>query len=152
MKKLDLTGWAALSEIVGTVAIVVSLLFVAYTIERNTAIMQSTNDNFLHEADDRYLTDLILNPDFASIVLRFRNNEELSGVDQIRYNNYRIRELSMWEQAYDRHKDGLLSDEKWTTWNRGLALNTKRNIPKELWANQRVYYGEDFAMHVDAIY
>ena len=152
MKKLDLTEWAALSEIVGTVAIVVSLLFVAYTVERNTAIMQSTNDNYLYEADDRYITDLVLNADLASIVVRYRNNEELSPVDRMRYNRYRGRELSMWEQAHDRHKDGLLSDEKWTMWNRAFAGNMKTNVTKERWASQRDIYGEDFGMVVDAMY
>ena len=36
MERLKLTEWAALAEIIGTVAIVVSLLFVGYSINRNT--------------------------------------------------------------------------------------------------------------------
>ena len=47
MKRLTLPEWAAIADIVGTVAVVVSLLFLAHTIEQNTAVTQSANDNFL---------------------------------------------------------------------------------------------------------
>ncbi len=36
MSMFDLAGWAALAEIVATVAVVLSLLLVAYSIKRNT--------------------------------------------------------------------------------------------------------------------
>jgi hypothetical protein len=45
MRKLDLQEWSAVAEIVGTVGIVISLLFVAYTVNRNTIELRSTNEN-----------------------------------------------------------------------------------------------------------
>ncbi len=36
MKKLDLTGLAAIAEVIGTIGIVVSLIFVAYSVNSNT--------------------------------------------------------------------------------------------------------------------
>ncbi len=36
MNALDLSGWAALAEIVASVGVVLSLLLVAYSIKRNT--------------------------------------------------------------------------------------------------------------------
>jgi len=54
MKKLDLTDWAAAAEIVGTVAVVVSLLFVGMNIKQNTAAVQAMNDNVLYEMTDTF--------------------------------------------------------------------------------------------------
>ena len=45
MKRLALPEWAALAEIIGTVAIIASLLFVAYEINRNTLVLQGTGEN-----------------------------------------------------------------------------------------------------------
>ena len=39
MKKANLSNWAAISETVGAIAVVVSLLFVAYSINQNTAAL-----------------------------------------------------------------------------------------------------------------
>ena len=47
MSMLDLSSWAALAEIVATVAVVLSLLLVAYSIKRNTDEMETANSNFL---------------------------------------------------------------------------------------------------------
>lgn len=47
MARLKLTEWAASAEIIGTVAIVVSMLFVGYSINRNTKEMQAVNENYL---------------------------------------------------------------------------------------------------------
>jgi len=58
---LDLAGWAALAEIVATVAVVLSLLLVAYSIKRNTDEMEQKEtltdvERFQYVAfQDRYL-------------------------------------------------------------------------------------------------
>ena len=103
MKKLTLPEWAAFAEIVGTIAVVVSLLFLAYTIEQNTAVMQSVNDNFLYELDDRLQADIVLTEDLATILLKHYNGEELSDTDELRIRRHGIRQISAWELAFDRH-------------------------------------------------
>jgi len=42
MGKPDLTKWAAISEIVASTGVIVSLLFLAYSIRENTVVIQST--------------------------------------------------------------------------------------------------------------
>jgi len=58
MKKLDLTEWAAISEILGTTAVIASLIFVAYTVDRNTVVMQAANDNFQYQIQDERARDI----------------------------------------------------------------------------------------------
>ena len=94
MKRLTLPEWAAIADIVGTVAVVVSLLFLAHTIEQNTAVTQSANDNFLYELDDRQQADVDLTEDLATILLKHYNGEELSGIDEFRVRRQVIRQLS----------------------------------------------------------
>ncbi len=62
MNMLDLSSWAALAEIVATVAVVLSLLLVAYSIKRNTDEMETANSNFfislMHKLRVTYLETL----------------------------------------------------------------------------------------------
>jgi hypothetical protein len=65
------------------------------------------------------------------------------------------RYLNLWEMAYDRHRDGLMSAAKWNTWSQAMeaeATYPPTGMPEETWEGGRVTYGEEFARYVDAIY
>ena len=44
-------------EILGTIAVVISLLFVAHSINLNTTVLQSLNDNLLYDYDNLRIDD-----------------------------------------------------------------------------------------------
>lgn len=46
-EKLSLTEWAAVGELIATLGIVISLLFVAYSINRNTEVNQASTENLI---------------------------------------------------------------------------------------------------------
>jgi hypothetical protein len=131
MRKLGLSEWASLAEIVATVAVVISLLFVVISLERNTATMQAINDNFIYELQYARTRDIVSSPGMASIYVKHRNGEELSAEEQERFFWDKMQELSTWELAFNRHRDGLFSTE---------------------WEEVRDFYLEDFQNHVDAVY
>ena len=79
---LELSEWAAISEIVATVSIVVSLLLVAYSIKRNTDEMESSNANFLYELDEKISGDLSRDPGLASILVKVARKEALSDIEK----------------------------------------------------------------------
>ncbi len=79
MAKRNLAEWAAVSEIIGTLAVVISLLFVAFNISQNTRVMQAANDNFLYETQNAILNTVVESSEFASIYLKHLND---GGVDR----------------------------------------------------------------------
>ncbi len=152
MKRLDLTGWAAIAEIVGTVAVVVSLLFVAHSVNRNTSVMQSVNDNFIYQLQDERVRDIVSDSELASIIVKFRHNEDISEVELERILWQKYRELNMWELAFVRHNDGLYSAEQWHIWNRYFDVGFTAEFPEERWTDVKEWYRDDFVKHVDAVY
>jgi hypothetical protein len=48
LRKPSLSEWAAIGELVGTFAVFVSLLFVVYSINQNTAAIQGSTENIRH--------------------------------------------------------------------------------------------------------
>ena len=153
MKKRDLVEWAAVSDILETVAVVASLLFVAFTVSQNTAVLQSVNDNFVYQIQDARVGDIATNPELASIDIKVRNNEEVSEIEKHRILSQHLRELNMWELAYVRHRQGLYSLEQWNAWNGYYVSDLVDKLPEEWWAEVRPWYrGDGFAQLVDAAY
>jgi hypothetical protein len=74
MKNRNLAEWAAISDILETVAVVASLIFVAYSVNRNTLVMQSASDTFVYQIQDERVRDIANSSELASIELKVRNN------------------------------------------------------------------------------
>ena len=152
MRKLNLIEWAAVSEIIGTAAIVISLVFVAYSVNQNTAVLQAANDNFLYETQFARARDIVSSPGMASIYAKRRRNEELSAEEQERFYWDKLQELGGWELAFNRHRDGVFSTVLWEGWDNYYVVEFTNQFPVESWAEARHFYAEDFKSHVDAVY
>ena len=155
LKKSDLVTWASVAEIIGTIAVVVSLLFVAYSVNRNSAVLQSLNDNLLYDYDNLVLDDIVHDPSFAAILVKRHNNETLSQVEMVRFATHKSRQLNMWELAHDRYYEGLFPEDKWLGWNTTLANVVTQGadkLPEDEWISIRQEYGPEFASLVDAAY
>ena len=152
MKKRGLVEWAAISDIFETIAVVASLLFVAYTVNKNSTVLQSVNDNFVYQIQDQRVGDIANSAELASIEIKVRNNEEISEIDKHRMLSQHLRELNMWELAYVRHRQGLYSTEQWNAWNGYYAMDLVDKLPEDWWAEVKPWYGEGFRQLVDAAY
>ncbi len=75
MSELNLIEWAAVSEIIGTAAIIISLVFVAYSVNQNTAAMQAGNDDFIYELQYARARDIVSSPGMASIYVKNREGK-----------------------------------------------------------------------------
>ncbi len=152
MKKLDLSGWAALAEVIGTVAIVFSLLLVAYNIKRNTQEMETSNSNFLYQLDQQISADLSRNVGLATIFVKMQQQEALSDIEKFQYVNVQERYLTEWEIAWTQYKSGSLAFVDWRDWDQYLSYSVTDALPNEWWIDIRSNYKPEFAEHVDDKY
>ena len=152
MGKRNLSEWAAIAEIVGTVAVVASLLLVAYNLGQNTKVLRASNDNVLYQMQDTILSAYVDDASLASIFIKQQKNEELTEVEYLRIWNQHFRDLNMWELAYIRHQEGLFPSDQWNAWNKAYSTQFTSEFPEEWWAETRIWFRDDFAIHVDAVY
>ena len=54
MRKLTLSEWASIGELVGTFAVFVSLVFLVYSVKQNTAAIQGSNENILFDGSEHH--------------------------------------------------------------------------------------------------
>ena len=155
MRKLSLQDWSAIAEIIGTVGIVISLLFVAYTVNRNTIELRATNENFQVQMNDAIIADLLSHTDVLSIVDKRDNGKELTQVENWGMTVFTTRQLNLWEMAFYRHHDGLFSPESWGAVNEGYAsglIDGFSACDKKCWEFHKIGFGVEFVRHVDAEY
>jgi hypothetical protein len=152
MKKLNLKRWAAMAEIFESVAVIVSLIFVAYSVNRNTLVLQTASDRFVYQIQDERVRDIANNSELATLELKVRNNEEVSEVEKHRILSQHLREINMWELAYVQYNQGMYSPDQWMAWNTYYGIDLTAKLPKKWWEEVRFWYGEDFRGHVDAVY
>lgn len=155
MKKLTLTEWAAAGEIVGTVAVVVSLLFVAYSINRNTEAMQASSENILFERHTDLANYFMTDPSLAELMVKQRTgDDELSETEAIRWEKYELNMLDLWSLAHSRYQRQLLSEDQWLTWDRyftHMFSNEAEAISEGRWEELQYGFDTGFWDHVGVV-
>jgi hypothetical protein len=154
VKNFTLTEWAAAGEIVGTVAVVISLLFVAYSINRNTDATQASSENILFERHTELANQFMLDPTLAELMVKRRNgNTDLTEVEVIRWEKYELNMLDIWALAHSRYKRELLSEDQWETWDRyftHMFSKESEAISKERWEGLQYGFETKYWEHVGA--
>jgi hypothetical protein len=150
--KADIRLLAAAAEIVASVAIVASLIFVVVSLNQNTAALQSINDNLIYELQDARLADTSNNAELADLVVKTRAGEVLSEAEQLRIEYWVLRELNLWELAFSRHREGMMPPSQWISWDESFKDFVISRLPEETWKGYRTGYGEEFKKHVDDAY
>jgi hypothetical protein len=149
---LDLSGWAALAEIIASFAVVLSLLLVAYSIKRNTGEMETANSNFLYQLEAQIGGDLSRDVRLATMFLKMEQKEALTDVEKIQYVAFQERYLGLLEIAWTQYKSGSLAFIDWRDWDKYLSEFVTDGLPKEWWIGCRSGYKPEFADHMDSKY
>ena len=152
MRSVDWQKWAAISEVFGTIAVVVSLIFVGISIRQNTAVVQANQQNLLYELTDNWFSDRLTNPELYEIELRALDSQNLTDVERLRYSELIYRAMNVWENAYFKHENGFLSDEQYQAFHDANVNWVECCAPRWTWGEIKDDFRSDFVKLVDAIY
>lgn len=152
MKPRNVTEWAAIAELVGTAAVIVSLVFVGYSVRQNTAALQGATENLIFERHTALSMQFMLDPTLAEILVKMRGEDpHLSDVEALRWEKYQLNLLDIWALAFNRHENELLADSEWTAWDRYFIETFSRQaeaIGEQRWKELAYAYDADFWAHV----
>jgi hypothetical protein len=152
MKKVDLAGWAAIAEIIGTVAVVASLLFVGLSVQQNTTAFRAENDNVMYQLTDSWWQEFIVTPELNLLYDKQSRGESLSFTETEMVLSHSTRLLNNWELAFARYDDGLMPSKQWDMWHRSHSEMLDYYVTREYWNSNRSTFATDFASYVDAIF
>jgi hypothetical protein len=149
-------NWEAISaigQIVGAIAVVISVLYLAREVRRNAratrfAAMRSTLDAF-----NRLAEQIAEHPDVAEVWIRgVYDYESLEGVDRTRFNSRMHQIFRNVEDAYHQHLDGHLDPRVW----RGIEVvmreaNTAPGVQAWWRSHSHWFGGEEFAKFINQL-
>ncbi len=142
----------AVGEVLGALAVVVTLGYLAIQMRQNTAALRISNENFLIERQDAIIATLVTDPSLAALAVKHDRQEELTDVEHVRMWNQYFRDLLMWELAYNRLKEGHFSEAHWRDWDNAYSKQFVEEFPPSWWEEARPWLTDDFSDYVDALY
>jgi hypothetical protein len=111
---LKKANWREIAELVGIVAIVISLFLVAYELRQNTiASRQQAAATYAASARD---LDLFVSGDseISSIVFKSITRQDLSPEENFRLSNFYRSVLRTWQDTHYQYVSETLDDEIWS--------------------------------------
>lgn len=134
MTKLKLRDAAAIAEIVATFGVIVSLLFVAFTINKNTHEVRAGHSNVLFESTRQVELAVGSDAEWSRIVHQVRSGDAaLSSEEQFRYDIYTAAMLDLWDQLISRHDAGLFDETTFAGWDDYFESWCRRHLKKSDW-------------------
>ena len=141
---MNKASWRDTAELVGILAIVMSLFLVAYELRQNTvASRQQAAATYAASARD---LDLFVagNSEISAAVLKNITNQNLSPEERFRLNNLYRSVLRNWQDTHYQYLSGTLDDELWDA-ERRFMKEILRNVGFEsFWKENRNLYTDRF--------
>jgi len=146
----SLATWVAVAQLAGSVAVILSLVYVASEFRRSQALSSSQIEDRLYARVLEMNRMMIEVPELASIVSRANRAEELSPSDSLRFLAFEHIWYDSWETAYDGFHDDILEAEAWGEWD-DWFVQASRQRPRAGWVRNRMNFTGDFGRYVDGI-
>ncbi len=110
MRKLKLSEWAQLAEIVGAFAVVLSLLYVGYQIQLSTAESRNDSIQAITARDEQIALTYVSSETVGIAFFKVIRGEELSQRENGVMANMLFAHLRVLEDTYNKYRQGYLEE------------------------------------------
>lgn len=146
----NLQRWSLVAEIVGALAVVVSIVYLTIEVQRNTSAIQSQTSQGLLEMANETNQLLSLTPEMAELFMRAQTEYELlTPAEHLRWRRWVNSELNIWEHAFHSHAKGTLDDAMWVGYDVSYRAMFCSDSANRIWREIQTFYGADFREHVN---
>lgn len=122
MKRPSLSTLADLSQVIGAVAIVVSLIYVGKELNANTAAVQAASLQSITNSSSASMLSIVENADMADIRLRGdADPAQLEGAERLRYVLYQRQMWFHFQNVWTQWRLGTISDDVWGGYHRVIC-------------------------------
>ncbi len=147
----SLQEYALAAEIIGAVAVVVSLIYVGASVNQNTNALMVANHQAL-VAMDQSTTDWLKDPEFASTMdIASDEADQLSSVQKRQLYSYYAGKLNAWEFAFLTHENEMMADNIWIGWDAHYRTVLNAEAVRNFWQLDRESWSPAFKRYVDSI-
>ena len=149
--KKSLEEYALAAEIIGAIAVVISLIYVGTSVSQNTNAIQVSNHQALI-ALDMDKNDWLRDPEFAAIhEIATEDLGSLSPVQWIQYSTFVANTFNVWEFAFFTHNNGMMDDNIWDGYGGYYRSVLAQESHQQFWREGREGFSPEFRSYVDSV-
>ena len=147
---MNLTDLANLGQIIGAVAVVVSLIYVALQIRQNTNAIRSAAAQTVHEHFASWYCLVAADPELSQIVVNgLRDYSSLSEMQRARFIATYMAFVSYSQNAFLKWREGSLAPPLWMGWELVIMNLVCAPGGKAFWKDRGYMFGEEFRHYVE---
>jgi hypothetical protein len=145
MKKIDV-GQAV--GILANLGVVAGIIFLAIEVGQNNELMRAAARDTQNERIQDYLEQVYMTPGLAEIIVKARNGEPLTAVEDLMLFSRQLRRLRGFEVQYREYTEGAVDSlPKWKT---HFYKGQGRNPPLvEAWDEAKLSLSSEFVQYVE---
>jgi len=147
---MSLDDLANLGQIIGALAVVISLIYVAFQIRQNTNAIRSATAQTVHEHFANWYQLIAADAELAQIAANgLRDYSSLSEQERVRFIATFMSFISYSQNAFLKWREGLLKPALWLGWEQVMMNLFGAPGGKVLWKERSYLFGEEFRRYIE---
>ena len=131
---MTLQDLANLGEVIGAIAVIISLIYLAVQIRENTQAMRRAATQDIHRSLNEQARCLVESPDLAALFFKASQRpSELTGEENFRFQMLLTYVLSNFELALEYYREGLLGNDMIEGYVQGIRPLFENPLVAEWW-------------------
>jgi len=148
---MTLEAFNYIAEIIASIAVIASLLYVGLQVKQNTAATQATAAQSFAEADNGFVGLINTSNNLADILHRGAMGlSELKGGELIQFMAFHDTAFMAMHSAYCQWDKGTLDDRLWSSFKHAIVGMLVQPGQQEWWQHRRHWYDESFQKYIEA--
>jgi len=144
-----LQDWASIAEIMGAVAVVLSLIYVGYGLRENTRAIEAQTRQAFSAQDMTFFETALDQSVIAMAEAKRQAGEALSGLEQSQLETREHMNFRIFEHAFYQFRKGTLEEDEWDRYAR-IIRNKCIDLPAlSMWNGNKEIFQPDFRKFVD---
>ena len=147
-------NWEAIStiaEIVGAIAVIVTLAYLAVQIRDNTRMARSATRQAIAETAMTHGTNLVSDKELMATLLKDLKGQDVDEVNWTRLMAHNYITMRHYENIHYQHLAGMIEPDEWRGFRKNLQAVLEWRSMRQFWENEAQYYSDAFRAEVAAI-
>ena len=145
-------NWEAISaigQIVGALAVVISLIYLATEVHSNTRATREASTRWVSDNYTRWIQQISGNPDLSELYYRgIRDFDSLEGAELVRFSALMVEGFRLNEELFYLQLKGRLDPHVWHLLEAGLLDISGYPGIQAWWRFRSHWFSEEFAKHI----
>jgi hypothetical protein len=149
---MTLQDWSNLAQVIGAVAVVISLFYVGFQIKRNTSAVRSATAQAIHNNYGDWYMNLMRDAELNRIAIKgLRDYSSLDEIEKARFISTFMAFISFSQNAFYQWREKALSAWLWEGWELLVMNCLAAPGGKAFWKERGYVFGKEYREYVEKV-